>query len=122
LLVGHQQWYIQKDVEESLTPYSVLHKWLKDSGIQHFLQINRYQGVLWFNREAFEELLWWMYTVAALQIVAGQPRSAQAEAAIEGENGAGAQLESLYMLIMRLQKAEQRSSYQVEKLLEAVED
>jgi len=36
--------------------YQVLQSLLRDNEVQRFLQVNRYQDVLWFNGEAFEEL------------------------------------------------------------------
>jgi len=34
---------------------------LKDEDVQSFIRVNRYRESLWFNDEAFEELLWWIF-------------------------------------------------------------
>ena len=88
----------------------MLESWLKDDEIQQFLQVNRYRGVLWFNKEAFEQLLWWMLLVAVVTISADPLRSA-AEVSHE--------IVTAYDIVRRLQRAEEESGYQVEKLLEA---
>jgi hypothetical protein len=88
----------------------VLESWLKDDEVQQFLQVNRYRGVLWFNKEAFEQLLWWMLVVAVVTISADPLRST-AEVSQE--------IVTAYDIVRKLQQAEEESGYQVEKLLEA---
>ncbi len=36
--------------------------------IQQFLNVNRYQGKLWFNKERFETLTWWLFAIALIDI------------------------------------------------------
>lgn len=36
--------------------------------IQQFLNVNRYQGKLWFNKEMFEVLAWWLFAIAIIEI------------------------------------------------------
>jgi len=88
----------------------ILEEWLKDDAALQFLQVNRYGGVLWFNQEAFDQLLWWMLLVSALP---GQP---------EANGDAGATPEHVvvsYGIIKQLQAAAAVSEYRVERLLEA---
>ena len=112
LLISHQDW--AKPAEKrTLTAYQILRGWLKDTGVQHFISANRFQGILWFNKESFEELLWWMHTIHILQALLGllrDPDSARetAKAIVDG-----------FTLIKKLLNAEERSEYQVEKLLDA---
>ena len=87
-----------------------LQGWLADNDVQRRLDVNRYQGVLWFNKEALEEWLWWMFIVQAVQ------------AAAELETGEAIEVHLLacHAVILQLQEAESQSGYQVEKLIEAI--
>ncbi|HJW84674.1 MAG TPA: alpha-amylase, partial [Anaerolineae bacterium] len=109
LLVLHQRWF-EAERPSGRSPYAVLTGWLQDDLAQRFLQVNRYQGVLWYNKEAFEQLLGWMLLLAAAGIGADGARPA-AEAAQA--------LLSAYRIVEKLQQAEAKSEYQVEKLLQA---
>ena len=109
LLITHQRWFELQAPQRERT-YRVLESWLKDEDVQRFLQVNRYQDILWFNKEAFDQLLWWMLTVAAIQISADPLRSA---AEVAGEIAACCDV------VERLQQAAEESGYQVAQLLEA---
>jgi len=105
LLTSHQRWFEEKRA------YRVLESLLKDNEVQQFLQINRYSDILWFNREAFDDLLWWLEVLAAVEISSDPQRPAhQAAKDLEGCNG----------MIQKLKEAATKSGYQVEKLLEAL--
>jgi len=57
----------------------VLTTLLQDGEIQQFLLVNRYQGVLWFNKEAFERVVWWMLFLAVVEISATRPEAEVAQ-------------------------------------------
>jgi hypothetical protein len=78
--------------------------------VQQFIQVNRYRSTLWFNKEAFEQLLWWMLVVAIVTISADPDRSA---AEVTGE------ITMAYTILKSLQQAAEESGYQIEALLEA---
>jgi hypothetical protein len=105
LLTNHQRWFDQKAI------YPVVEKLLKDSEVQQFLMVNRYNEVLWFNKEFFEEMLWWLMLVAAVEI-GFDPLRPASEMVKE--------LAECYKMIQALDEAKEKSEYQVEKLLEAV--
>jgi glycosidase len=111
ILVDHQGWC---DLEgpEMDRAYQVLVSWLKDSEVQQFVQVNRYGGVLWFNHEAFDQLLSWMLTMAAVEICADPERSPDAVAR---------DIVACYDIVEKLKQAEDASEYQVVKLMEAVQ-
>jgi len=103
LLTSHQRWFGEKRA------YQVLESLLKDNEVQEFLQINRYNDMLWFNREAFDDLLWWLMILAAVEISSDLQRPThQAAKDMEDCNG----------MIQKLKGAEKKSNYQVERLLE----
>jgi hypothetical protein len=86
---------------------------LKENEVQQFLQMNQYNNILWFNKEAFEEMIWWLMMAAALTI--GSDPLRPVNAVIE-------ELERCYSIIQAWQQAEEKSEYQVEKLLSALQE
>ncbi len=104
LLTTHQRWFTTAD-----DPYQVLTRWLEDHEVVRFLQINRYQDVLWFNQESFEHLLGWMLVVAAVTMSADQTVAPEDIAR---------RLLACYRIIAQLRRAAESSGFQVERLLE----
>ena len=108
LLTSQQNWAME--IRED-TPKSLMKRWLSQGSIRNFLNINRYRGKLWFNKEAFESMMWWMTLAALIRLVADPDTSLS-------EN-----FETLfdaYDLIKTLREAEKESEYQVDKLLESL--
>jgi glycosidase len=105
LLTTHQGWFEEKRA------YRFLESLLKDNEVQQFLQINRYNDILWFNREAFDDLLWWLMVLAAVEISSDSQRPTHQGAR---------DLEDCYGMIQRLKEAAKKSGFQVEQLLAAV--
>lgn len=108
LLISQQLWV---DNIEEQSPLSLIESWLNQEAIRDFLNVNRYRGILWFNKEAFETMMWWMLTTSLIRLVA-DPKKGLAEV-----------IEKLFeanSLIGALLEAEKDSDYQVEKLLEAL--
>jgi len=110
LLTGHQRWFETKPSDQKQA-YAVLESLLKDSEVQQFLGVNQYNDIWWFNKEAFEEMLWWLMMVAALTIGSDPLRPV---------NAVVAELERCYSMIQTWHKAEEKSEYQLEKLLAIV--
>lgn len=104
VLTEYQDWFADK-----LSAYQLLEKWLKDGDVQQVLGVNRYKGVLWFNKEAFDKLLWGMFFLAVVQ-TGSRPQKA-ANQVIED-------ILSAYGVILKMRKAEALSDYQIGKLLE----
>jgi len=113
LFTSHQRWFAVEAPEVRARAYQVLESLLKDAEVQQFLQVNRYQGVLWFNQEAFEQLLWWLLLLAAVEISA-DPLRPSAEATEE--------ILACYEVVQQLHRAGEESGYQVEKLLRVVRE
>jgi glycosidase len=90
---------------------------LSDPEVQVFIGVNRYQDVLWFNQESFEELIGWLQTLTRLELAAadlleGPALSAAAVNAIQAEAAMAA----------KMVQAAGQSAYQLEKLLTALEN
>ena len=109
ILINHQGWFELAASPEDRA-YQVLVSWLRDSEVQQFLRVNRYGGVLWFNGEAFDQLLAWMLTVATVSISADAERSPEEIAQ---------DVVDCYEVIEKLKRAAESSEFQVVKLMEA---
>ncbi|MGE5265641.1 MAG: hypothetical protein ACM3S0_19865, partial [Acidobacteriota bacterium] len=107
LLTTHRGWFAEQS-GATRRVYLYLESWLRDDEVLEFLQVNRYDGVLWFNKETFQELVWWMFALAVIEISA-RSRGTQARAAKE--------IAQAYAVVERLQKAEEESGFKVEMLL-----
>ena len=110
LLTRHQNWF--KTGQSNQNPaYEALDSLLKDQEVQRFLEVNRHDGILWFNKESFEELLFWLMLIAVVEI-GSDPLRSPAET-VKG-------IEECYGMIQTFQEAKKNSEYQIEKLLMAV--
>jgi hypothetical protein len=105
LLTSHQRWFEEKRA------YQVLISLLKNNEVQQFLQMNRYNDILWFDREAFDDLLWWLMALAAVEISSDPQRPA---------NRVAEDFKDCYGMAQKLKDAKEKSGYQVEKLLEVL--
>ncbi|MBI5030683.1 MAG: alpha-amylase [Chloroflexi bacterium] len=106
LMTTHQHWHALRDAQKGRA-YLALETWLEDTEAEQFLQVNRFNGVLWFNKEAFETLLSWMFTVAVVELTVDKTDAAK-------------NIVETHEVIKALLKAEKKSKYQVEKLLAAL--
>src|SRR5262249_25539717 len=111
ILTSHQRWHVPEG-SEKLQAYRVLETLLKDSEVQQFLQVNRYQDVLWFSHEAFAQLLWWLWLAGVVPAGAEPAPLPEATTAL---------LES-YRILQDLRQAGLESEYRVERLLTAAKD
>jgi len=112
VLTTHQDWF-KTTVARKKRLYRALSTWLQDDDVRQFIQVNRFNEVVWFNKESFEELVWWLLLVATVTLTSDPARPAEE---IPG------QIAGRYRVVRRLLRAEQASGYQVEKLLEALRD
>ncbi len=87
----------------------MLRRALRHRDVQAFLGVNRYNDVLWFNRESFEAWLWWLLCLDAL------------EGAELDDDAFVARFTATYTLVTQLRSAEAQSEYRVDTLIEAAE-
>ncbi|GIV95404.1 MAG: alpha-amylase [Herpetosiphonaceae bacterium] len=109
LLISEQGWY-RHHAEAQRPASQILESWLQDSQFQMFIQVNRHHGILWFNKESFDQLLWWMFAQEIVALTAENDRPAEKLAE---------EIRNRYEIIQELKQAEEESGYQVEKLIEA---
>ncbi len=100
LMTKHQRWFALRDRRQSRARL-VLNAWLEDDEARRFLQINRYNDVVWFNQEAFEALVGWMFAAAFVSL--RKPR----------------EILAAHQVVKALLQAETKSKYQIGKLLAA---
>jgi len=112
LLTGYQRWFEAKPSDRKQS-YVVLESLLKEGEVQQFLQVNQYNDIWWFSKEAFEEMLWWLMMGAALTIGSDPLRPV---------NAVVAELERCYSMIQIWQQAEEKSEYQIDKLLSILQE
>ena len=115
LLTSHHTWWTvlntdPKKVDEKAA-YHILTRILSDNDAQIFLGVNRYQDVLWFNKEAFEDLLWWLYIIATVEISSQYLQTDQ-------NNEFGKRILQCYNEISTLIEQADASGYKLEKLLD----
>ena len=78
-----------------------------DQDIIHFLKVNRYENVLWFNKEAFDHLMWWLFVIAAIHVLFKE----------KDEEKIQKKLVNYYTIIKKCLRSKAESGYQVEKLM-----
>jgi glycosidase len=103
VLTSHQYWFRRNTTADGL-----LNDLFLDSDVRQVVQINRHRGVLWYNKESFEEVLWWLLTVA--EVITGVS-SVASELDNQGVRKA---------MIAQILAASETAEYQVEKLMDGV--
>lgn len=103
IIIKYQAWW-----KLSNTPHGIFNALFADQEVQAWLKVNRYKEVLWFNREAFDQLLTGFLLTGILDSAS---QSGKKETAICRD------ISARYKLIQTFRKVEQQSGYQVEKLL-----
>jgi len=88
--------------------HRVLRRALSRRDVQAYLGVNRFEDVVWFNREGFQDFVWWLAWTSTLEQGLG-----------EGTDLAE-HLVAVDRLVTALEDAEEASGYQVERLLEAL--
>jgi len=61
----YQSWMIQENAMDVFVESMV-----KDKEFQEFLLVNRYENILWFSKERFEQCVWWLFIVGTVKTLA----------------------------------------------------
>jgi hypothetical protein len=96
------------------SPRQVIEGLLKDGDVRDFLGVNRYRDVLWFNQERFDDLIGGLLATALVTVAVESP--SDGAAAAEDETTAE-HVQATTALAEAIQEAEQKSAYQLERLL-----
>ncbi len=105
-----QHWH-RTDVAPKKRPLHTAEALLGDDDARQLLQVNEYQGIAYFNKEAFEKLLWWLMAVAVVDLTADPAMPA---------GDVPAAIVDAFEVIKSLSGAEARSGYQLAKLKAAL--
>ncbi|MBN1536842.1 MAG: alpha-amylase [Anaerolineales bacterium] len=110
LLVRHHKW--AQGGKRGRTPaVTLIKKWLSDPDVQGFIGVNRYQDKIWFNKECFEDLLWWLFIVS---IIDTQTTCEENESILK-------EWRYKYKIVRQILKAEKQSGYELDKLVALLE-
>ena len=108
ILVYNQQWF-----EDKTGVFKIEHKTieniLKNPETQQFLQVNRFNDILWFNKERFELLVTWFLLIAVLDALAAKDL---------GKRAIKQHIAVLYKTVLSWLEAEKKSNYQIQNLLD----
>ena len=117
LLTTHHGWWKMidaiQDKKDRSASYHILTSILADSDALSYLGVNRYQDILWFNKEAFEDLLWWLFIIGAVEISALPNKDDQADEKAKN-------ILRCYNEISSILINAQASGYKLEKFLDLV--
>jgi glycosidase len=116
LLTSHHSWWSINNTSGNAnvkTAYHILTSIFSDNDAQLFLGVNRYQDILWFNRESFEDLLWWLFIIASVDISRQHLQDDRDD--IVGKN-----ILQCYKVITSLVDQAQASGYKLEELLDFI--
>jgi hypothetical protein len=91
-------------------PALLLGAWLEDADLRRFIRVNRWEGVAWFERESFDELLGWAVVLDAIEAAAAAGGVAA---------GAGALRHALVVAI-ELAAAARGAGFRLDSLRDAV--
>ncbi|NOX61594.1 MAG: alpha-amylase [Chloroflexi bacterium] len=118
LLIAHENWWeatarprVSEEMSAKPRGYRLLDRLLQDPIAQQALGVNRFEGVLWFNKEGYEAALASLFAAVAVRVT---------RETMDSPKRVCKALKKRYKLIRRLLKAERQSEYQVQKLLDAV--
>ncbi|MFZ5918564.1 MAG: alpha-amylase family glycosyl hydrolase [Chloroflexota bacterium] len=110
LLTSHQRWCAVKGPSLYGRAFALIETLLRDDEARQWLGVNRYQGVLWFSQQAFEELLWWLMLLVVVQPdLDALPPTEMTERVL-----------GCYQILLHLLQAGRESGYRVEQLLSRV--
>ncbi|MDZ7703760.1 MAG: alpha-amylase family glycosyl hydrolase [Trueperaceae bacterium] len=112
LLVRYQSWYdLGDDPDDDLALLSeaLLRYLLADADVLRFLQVNAHEGVMWFNQEAFRDLVGGLELTATLSLLAEHRADPTTPVAVP--------LTRAREIILDLEAAEAASGYRVDQLL-----
>jgi len=105
ILIEQQHWFSSS---KKMTPAEMARGWFGNQDIQRYLEVNRFNEVLYYNQERFEAFIWWMAAVAMV------------EAALDSKAGPSLLVEQALLvggLVQKMIDAEKKSSFQVARLL-----
>ncbi|HPA57409.1 MAG TPA: hypothetical protein PLT70_08275, partial [bacterium] len=106
--IYYQNWWRQYEPE--VLPLKLMEDVFRDDNMKSILQINEYEGEIWFNKESFEDFTAGLFVISVLEIL----RS------IEKVSERKIEFTKRYMVIKNLIAAAERSGYKVDNFMQEV--
>ena len=110
ILTSHQNWF-KLHTEADYQAAQIMGILMSDLEVQSYIQTNRYKNILWFNQEAFENLVRWLFIISIIDSVSNK----------EGKS-LTLNLENNFRIIRKWLRAAKNSNYQVEKLFDILRE
>ena len=107
-LMSHQCWFDLPATNTAARAQALAQALLSDADAREYLGVNRYNNTVWFNKESFDRLMWWLLALAWLDQADLDTPKLRTRIEQAGE------------VIQALRRAEQASGYQVDRLLAAL--
>ena len=107
ILTSHQNWFLS-DEKTEYQPVQIMRGLMSDLEVQSYIQTNRYQDILWFNQEAFENLVRWLFIISLVNIFSN-PKM---------EEVLSQEIERIFKIINQWLTEAKCSNFQIAKLFE----
>ncbi|MHA2293043.1 MAG: alpha-amylase family glycosyl hydrolase [Candidatus Hodarchaeales archaeon] len=114
ILTSHQNWDVHL-VESEYQAARIMRNFFSDLEVQAYIQVNRFQNTLWFNQEAFEDLVKWLFIISVINII-----SSTSTPYIITDKTID-KIHQRYRIIQSWKKAGVKSLYQVEKYFDELQ-
>ncbi len=116
-LAHHNWWRYVAGEEPRRAALAAMEVMTADSNVEDFLQIHVYNGVTWFNREAFSRFIDWLMVLGAWHEITA---SVAAGKTIRWKK-LGDEMKGMNSVYRRWREAEQRSGYRMDRFMELLE-
>ncbi|MFZ5519460.1 MAG: alpha-amylase family glycosyl hydrolase [Candidatus Zhuqueibacterota bacterium] len=110
VLTTHQNWN-SFDGTPGDPADQVLHSLLRDNEVQTFIGMNRYNGILWFNKETFDMLLDGLMVISLVTIISDSQLNNRA---------ALKRIREMTAILQKIRDAENASDFKIEQLIHLV--
>ena len=108
ILTEYQNWFVRiQNSNENLK--TILKNFVSDLNVRSFININRYNGVLWFKKESLEILIQWLEIVAIFNILKNNYPSLE---------NIFSDLDEMKKILSEINAAVEKSDFKLEKFLD----
>ncbi|MDW7680893.1 MAG: alpha-amylase family glycosyl hydrolase, partial [bacterium] len=110
VLISHQD-CLESIVSGEKDISQITEQLFEDETVRELLQVNRYQDILWFNKEAVESLSGWLMTATLIKVALPIPMT---------DSAAAEKINQLFEVVQNIVSAASRANYQVEIFSELI--
>lgn len=103
-LLCNENWLVSPDGDVR----EIVRAWFGNPQVQSWLKVNRYEGIIWFDREAMYDLLWWSLVLSAVRVIVYEKEDIPQK------------VTAIYRKLENAKAAAAESDFQVNKLLAAL--